>query len=774
MAVQAIRSGFHFRKSGPITSESHILVSAKAADGSSQTTRVYDNTFVPPATGDFSTTVLFTDSSATAGGVGRFSDAPDESVVYCDGTNSAIWAGTEARCPSFIVSDSTAGVNPVINYDFTNAVNALDPGIVATMYRAADTKVYLYIGALRPVKGVKFYMGNPNGATSSVGVKYWNGTAWVAVSGLSDGTASGVITLAVDGTISFDDQLTTAKTYLYGNLMLYFYQFIFTGLTTDTVTVSRCTLSYTMQPVKDIWDGILRPLAKAWISNPGLTNYADITAQVATLNYVPGDVTTAYQARDIGGTFYLGFLEPMRGVSITLPLGSSNVTGVINIWWWSGSAWTSLAAIVDGTTSPTAQGFHGTGIITWEDRPAGTEQKLSINEGQPLYYYRISYPAILDEVHQIDAFLGIPSQKSIPAHAFGVTWQNRTILLGEIGAKRSSILISSYGTNCVFNGSDSLEITDLGDDSPITAAGSLFTRYTGGFYDTLIICKAKETWALDGTTVSNYHLYKMSDRYGCIAPETFKVLPIAYEISQGITRHVAIWLSATGVVLFDGNTISEIDNDIKNYFQPEKSECINPATAANSIAFVDEREREYHLIFQSGTSGTAFNTELVYSIKRKAWFKVDRIIVLQCGFSAYSAAGVPYTYGGTLTGYLERLEDPAATDFDGNAIVHTIQTRDIPLNGWTEQTEIRYIKLVTNTNTGATAILSHYGDCSNTANSDTHTVSIADSSRRIVQPKRGVNWGSNVFHSIKIVNTAATLFEPAAVTGFYRDIRLDE
>ncbi len=770
MAV-SLDSGIHFRKTSPVA-ETHVLVHAN--DGATNSS-VFDNTTAIPTAGNFTTPAIFTDTAFST--QAHFSNEPDASVLMTNGTDTIIWSGAEARTPNFLIADAdvaTTAAGSAIFYDYTAAVNSDDPGVVATLYKATDNKVYVYIGAIRPLRGVKFYVGRANTGASSVAVKYWSGTAWTAVSGLADGTAVAGVTLAQTGSMTFTSTVGTAKVVIIHNIVLYFYQFTFTGLDANVVTLTKTTLDMAPQAITDIWDGVQRPILSAMVGTTQNFPDQDETVQVATANFVPGDPTTRMQLTDIGGYLYLGFAESMMGVNVGIVHGNNNANS-INVSYWNGATWVAVSGLIDRTVE-TGRSFRVPGWITWSAIASGLEQKRSFNGQGEYYYYQLGWSSFLDEIHEIDYFRGLPKPKTINSYYRPSMWQNRTVLVGEVGGHRNSLLISAYGSTCVFNGSDSLEVTDIGDSSAPTAVGALFTRYTGQFFDTLIICKDKETWILDGTGVTNYHLYKISDKYGCIAPESFKIVPVGYEIATGISRHVAIWLSATGVVLFDGNTITEIDQDIKNYFQLEKTECINAANANKSAAFVDEREREYHLVIPSGA--TSLNLELVFSTKRKAWYKADRGLALQCGFTAYSTTGVPYTYAGTATGFLERLEDPSVATFDGTTITRTIQTRDIPFAGWVMQTVVRYIKLITKSMSGTvTALVSHFGDGVTTADAYTVTANPVSATTNFVQSKGSLDWGNHTFHSFKIVNsnyTSGALFEPVALTGLYQDVGLDK
>ena len=126
-----IKSVFQYRKDSP--AESNVLVSARDSNGLNQ--KVYRNGASIPATGDFTTTALFTDAAGY--GTPMFSTAPQDKILYCNGKDTAMWGGQEMNPVGFIDMDP----NNTYKYDYTTQVtNALtDANNVATLHRRADT-----------------------------------------------------------------------------------------------------------------------------------------------------------------------------------------------------------------------------------------------------------------------------------------------------------------------------------------------------------------------------------------------------------------------------------------------------------------------------------------------------------------------------------------------------------------------------------------------------------------------------------------------------------
>ena len=232
------------------------------------------------------------------------------------------------------------------------------------------------------------------------------------------------------------------------------------------------------------------------------------------------------------------------------------------------------------------------------------------------------------------------------------------------------------------------------------------------------------------------------------------------------------------MVLFDTNSFINISSDIENYFDPTKSECITSSMVAKSSSFYDESKYEYHWLFASGSGQTTLNTELVYDLRKKKWYKIDRGTgnYLQMGFSVKDTYGNAYTYGGTEAGYIERLE--YGTTFDGTSITSTYKTGDIPFGQWFQQSIIRRVKhlAIAKTTTTNTVTLSHFNDTETTA-TDTLNISVNASGKRVAKVNRSVNWNeSSVFHSFQcaLITTDENVgYEPIGLSIGYRITRED-
>jgi len=656
-----------------------------------------------------------------------------------------------------------------------------------TPYGTSTNVVDMYIGATRPLSGVKFYPNVANTANTSATpalAYYWNGSAWTSVTSLVDGTldtATSTKTLSQDGTISFTSTVLTAKVKIINENLAYYYRFTFTGIDVTTA-LEMVTVKAPVQKLVDIWDGMPRQIYSYLVYTAA---YADYTTNVYALDYDSADATTYVNigALTAAQYTYVGFNERLIGVKIFLGGTSVNTNAcVAYVDYWNGTTWANVGAIDDGTTVGGVS-FARTGTITWNDPGVTNEFTNSVGNSAQWYYYRIRFSATLSATVRIDHIAGIPVQVNLRPYRYPILWQNRLWLLNDQGANRNSAIGSSYGTVCVFNGNDSGILT-FGGMKDLQAAASLYTRYGGTIYENLVVCKNSETYLIDGTSFTGdqsgagaYVVYKISSTRGCIAPLTMVMCDTGYEVSPGLTKHTLVWLSASGVIMFDANSMIEVSNDIGDRFEVKSSTYLNPLYSNQTASFYDSVRGEYHLMLATGASTTP-NEEWVYDVIRKKWYQIKRgAKYLWSGFEIEDSGGNKYAYGGTSDGFIERLE--YGTTLDGVNITYKIRLPDSLLNtSWDSRKEMRQVRVVgiCKTTTTQKIAISHYADGSNTASSPTITpIDCKITGRRFFKFARSVSLRGTT-HSLEFSITTsdeAIGFSPLFIGGQYRVVDYD-
>lgn len=641
-------------------------------------------------------------------------------------------------------------------------------------YSSGSGAAYAYLGSLQPIRGYKVYVKTPNTTSSTLTTEYWDGSAWTAVVGATDNTASGGITLADSGTVTFNDTKESAKTKIINGLALFWYRLTWSSVTTGT-SLYQVTLDSSMQPIQDIWDGDIRTCLSFYKYT---TVYNDLTISVYDEDYSSANTATyaSVGALTASSQYLLcGFAERMTALDFTLVAGNVNTTASTSatVYYWSGSAWVSVGTIVDGTSAGSIS-FARSGVISWDAPAKELEFKQSFSGGLYLYYYKIVFNQNLSANVYIDFLGGIPAQEDLGKYSFSFMAQNRLVLCDDTTKDRNSALVSAKGTSVVFNGSDSTKFY-FGDATKLTAGIGLYVQLGSSYENIKVFFKNAETWLVLGSDPSNWVQYQASDTIGCVAPATLKTVHVDFETVPGLNRYVLVFQSSTGIYLFDGKTFYLISEDIKNLWDINASTRINPSMLNASTGFFDLTRLEYHFQCAVGSS-TTLNKEYVYSFKFNKWYEIDRGtgLRLQLGCTVADTGGYSYNYGFIDTGYCERLE--YGTSFDSSEIAYTFRLGNLLLTKSVfQQTTLREVRVGTVAKTETDTIsVTNYGDDSTTGTSI--TLSQNKSGYNFTMPSKSCGFGKYALQSLSFsvsTTTETSGFEPITVGVLYKQSGLD-
>lgn len=713
------RNAFHFKKGNPY--ESHILVAAY--DAAQSNSRIYENPVIPPYKGEFTSTALFT--SSISPGRPRFSLAPQGNLIYSNAKEQKIWGGDNIQITSFVTS-TAAITNSVTNAkDYTNLVTNVNVSDTATVNQASNG--YWLIGTPRDLQGVRFYLSSANASSATITVKRWSGSAWETLT-TTDNTSG----LSDSGTITWSGLSTTDLKYLEG-YVLRWYQF---SLSAGSASIYHITADAPFQNLRNIPDGeeVIVAAAKKYTST-GYTDYTDEVNDDTTTFVFTADSLTATEY------IYLGFLEPQQAFNIWMPAGKENTTAATTLTttYWSGSAWTTVTAQNDGTSSGSIS-LAQSGTISFQSIDKGTEFPKQFVAEEPLYYYRLAFDKTLDGEVEIYYVTGIPTTYPISNYRFSELFQERTFLFSNQKAEKNKAIYSVFNSPDIYNGDDSGEII-FGGDEDIVAVDVLYNIYEDAQLAQLIVAKKDQTYRLYGDGPENWEVQMMSESIGCTAP-----LSMVVAESAG-NRNFAIWQAGHGFVMTDGSAIHTISDDIRNYFDPNSSDYIPERKIDDTVSWYDPNTDSYHALLSSTSdydiaddwgasddwqstlnddwgmdweeSLVTHNIELEYSLKHNEWTKIYREDAsgaqsLHVGFQVRSNRGKIYTYGLADNGYMYRLED--GMDWAGAAsidqYVHTknlMLSVDYPL---LRHTTINYFRLFHEKKpiTGENITIAHYAD----------------------------------------------------------------
>ena len=669
------------------TQENHLIVQAWSNGGSG----VIDHTEAVPATGDFGAKLLWPDSPGSARGY--FSQAPDETVAYCNGVDTVLWGGDESRCAGFTNFDPYGSFNKDYTLQVTNDIN--DANNRATLTRAltgsGSYETSVYVKSTRALDGVKFYLDTVNTSPNTTIVIYeWIGTGWSQVSNIVNNTSvigSGSV-LGKTGLISFDSTVGSSVVRELDGNVSYVYKFVF-GAMDDGVTVYKCTISAPFQSITDIWDGIDRQVLAFYKMQQATKQYMDYTLNVDKVSYSNNDSATYCS---LGGltpaqSLVAGFGERVMGIVFSFieeTANKVNNTVATVEYSYDGVNWTSVGDILDHTVCDTSS-FGQSGAIVWNPPSIVAEFESVVSRMTSLYHYRISFNKTLSSGIKLYYVAGIPVPTIFAPYKFPVAAQDRLFLCGY----KNKIRYSAVETNCVFNGDDSGEIT-FEDADEIVGGCSLYSLLGSTLYNLMVFFSKSAMFVLSGT-IPNTDKHEANLEVGLAAPATLATVSLPEGVAQGLNRNVAIWQGANGVYVTDGRSPILIDRDIMCFFDKNDSRCINATYVGESFGFIDIERMEYHWVFYSGVDG--IRTEMSFDLKRWKWFEIDRTVTKRIGYGLQVLDGNKnsYCYGFTDDGIMHRLE--YGTTFDGQPIAYEMRLGDFPMVDGDYSIECNVVKI---------------------------------------------------------------------------------
>lgn len=787
-----IKNGIHFRTNR--TADSYVLVHAADSSGNG---RVYVNKTAIGSTGDFSSTIgersggspnayLWADASADLDG--RFSSAPNGYVAYANEKEIWTWSGEEAVPGAIFKVKDSSDTDPIdVTEKLTNGRSDSDNVVTVT---TADYE-HLIIMHTRPIQGIKFYVSSGNASASQISVSYWDGTAWQAVSNDTDGTSSGGATLAQTGTVTFDfEDRDTSKLKHFQERYLYAY---LVSIDAGSANIYEISVNAPAQRPTNVWNGIYRQPIQAQVWNDSDSAYEDFTLHVSENSTINTPVGLILDGLTTSDYFILQFEEQIAGIKFTM-LGNlinkanSQFAAAGGIKYWDGDSWENLT-FVDGTLDDDADTSLATsGLIHWD--PPSDEEKQTLF-GTQGYAYKFILDATAtgtkggDEEIVVDLIDGIPARKEIETYKFPALFKNKLMFCGAVQNNEGNrIDYSMDSAPDVFNGDDSsmdgYQSAYIGSIEEITSGIQLYNRFGSNIYTFFLILKNSETYLLSGDGPLDYKIYPVSLSLGCPAPHTLCTAEIGQELGEAISRNVAIWVSNSGPVMFDGATIAEI-RGLEKYFDSNENESVNFSVMSDFQGWFDPNYQEYNLLLATG-SNTSLNKWFCYDIVRKKWFEKDTGIAeaVQCGWPCIATTGAQYVYGGLETGEMIELED--GYTWDGTNIINSFRTGDFfPSGNEWDITLLRRIKLVAKRITESNTLVKlwHYADTDATGGisvifrdiddvSMTHGGDLGESG--VDEPNTHVSW-VNVTASISNGSVAGVSFSDAPTSTL--DLSID-
>jgi hypothetical protein len=494
-----------------------------------------------------------------------FSTTKDH-MLYSNGADQhQLYAGSGSLVDKFVVFDGAAAPAdiPDNGRDYSDEVrNIADTSKVAVLdslntYAAFEC---IFINTKVPCNSLTFDVNAPNGTASVASLYYWNGTAWTAVSGFADGTASGGATLAVDGAMTWTSPGSAEQEkFMYG-VNGFWYQIRVSVQLDAEVEVSSVTFDDTApQPLRNIWDG----LPVFGVESQVYTN-ADSTYSI----YGSGAV-------DVGGVtssdaIYMAAADKIEGIYID-PGSTPNdgTTPTINVAYWNGTAWTSHTTETDGTN-----GLANAGWITFARKTDEYPREFQTSQYRA-YWYKITVNQTLTATMTI-------SMSYMPY--FDVTEFGSVGQCNSVWKDRACYSFTLFGPY-IYVSKTGKPMTLNGSDYGILKAGD--GRYNKivamrRFVNELMVWQEEIgepggcVTIFEGYSPTNFGKLVLSTRIGAMNAKCVAVIDgvMTATATDERLKTLAVFLSRYGVCATDGRTISVVSDDIRDYFDPQESNSI--------------------------------------------------------------------------------------------------------------------------------------------------------------------------------------------------------
>jgi hypothetical protein len=598
--TQEVISLYQFSKGKQV--ERHLF--RQMADGS-----VEESTNNPPTqtTGVFGSEVLAARTSPSPASYSKIQDL----MLYSDGAGQhVIYPGDTNPVDSFIVYKGGSAIPdiPEEGNDYTTEVRDSNTSTVAVLDSLSTLAAFdaVFIGCPVQADAISITVENANGNASVMTMHYRKNDSTWATTAITDGTASGGASIAVDGDITWTPQTDEVPHYMFG-LTAFWYRLTFSAALDASVTVSQATYSGNFQEMQELWDGFTLNPAKVQKYVNADTAYTDYDS-----TYI-----------NIGGLAvadYIYFSTPYRIFGFHVEIVTNpNTTGSVTIDevdGYTGSGFTGLTGENDGSSGCSKSGF-----VTFARNDSVTKSNWNsslINA----YWYRFSLSGVVTADCRIKLTV-LPYFNIDDIWATGQcndVWKER----GIFSFNDNYVWISAKNRPNVLHGLDTTPF-------PVGDGRSNKVLAMRKFYNELLIWqeeKGKEGGCLsilEGDRVTGAGAFDklvLDTKIGIVNSKSAVVVRDVNISDINPDRpigHIAVWLSRYGVYFTDGINVVNASKGISNYFDPAKSECIRAGYEDKHFLEYDEADNVIRVGLVSGSSATKPNVFLIMDAIDRTW-----------------------------------------------------------------------------------------------------------------------------------------------------------
>lgn len=599
---------YQFRKSR--IDEKHFY--SQFSDGD-----VLESTNAPPAVATSAVfgTVEAHDGTTKAAGMKPASWSNlDDVLLYSNGVDQhQVSAGDTNYVSKVVKFDgvTAAPANvPTVGIDYS--IQATD-GLTTTSVDLGSMEPYaayhcLFICTPIPANKLTFTMAllNDTASVSSLYYKKSDG-AWTELTsgthGWADGTDVAGDTLKQTGAMAWTTQPTDEVPHFMYGKSGFWYQLRVTVTVDSTVTATKITYGSPFQDLRNVWDGAVP---------------AGIEVQVGTTaGYYEtyGATSVSLDALASAKLIYVLSAEPLQGIYIDVgEIIDTNGTDMTSVKYWNGAAFTTVGTITDGTN-----GLGNSGWITFPRQSAVQPTQFGTNKIYG-YWYELTSPAQTMPADMNVGFYTMPyfDIEEIGKGVSNCAWKHRGCY--------SFTLFGEY----IYVSASYLPLALNGDDFGVLIAGDGRSNKVVAmrrFHNELMVWQEEKgveggcITLFQGYDPSNYGSLLLSSKVGTMNAKSVAVVDgvLTSTATEERIKTLAFCLSRYGVCATDGKTVSVISDDIQNYFDPSKTECIRRGYENEMWLEHDSSKNILRIGLVSGSSATVPNIFPVFDLVDKTW-----------------------------------------------------------------------------------------------------------------------------------------------------------
>ena len=494
-----------------------------------------------------------------------FADVRDH-MIYSNGADQhQIYCGGNSLIDRFMVFDGSAapGDIPDSGRDYSDNVRDLVTASRVAVLDSLNTYAAfecIFIKTKTPAASLAFAIAKANGSASVLTLYYWNGTDWTHASA-TDGTTDGGATLAVDGAITWTSPGDAEQEkFMYGQNGFWYQIRVSAQLDSEVEISSVLFDDVGFNPLRNIWDGFDEFAIEAQV-------YLDADSTYST--YGGGAVDIGALTSD--DALYVAYPDKVEAFYVDPGVTPNAVAAVVTISYWNGTSWTAHGAgvVTDGTG-----GVFGPGWITFPRTTDEHPREFNSSKYQA-FWYKITVDATLSD----ECIIGITCMPYFDILDLGqegntcCAWKERAVYsFNNFGAH---LYVARANMPYVLNGSD-FGILRAGDG-----------RYNDvvaqrNFVNELMVWQEELGSAggcvtiFEGYSPTTFGKLVLSTKVGTMNAKTVVVVDgvMTSTKTESRLKTLAFFLSRYGLCVTDGRTISIISDDIENYFDQDKPECI--------------------------------------------------------------------------------------------------------------------------------------------------------------------------------------------------------